>query len=229
MPDFKKSNVARQPFGVNEFRRSTQGEHTESYTTSAAAQPQTYTDATTAVVNNKALTTNIATLTTAAAHGFAVGQTVRISIGDAVFDGVRTIATVPTSTTFTFERVNANVGTVAVSPTGVASVSGDATKVLQPGVVMAKITSGGESGKIGPFQAGVSDGRQTTANIVGINGTPLMWELNEGDREIAVHQAGILVQAWCIEYDAAGFPIPLSNTTRDAILALPLLNLVSFR
>jgi hypothetical protein len=67
-------------------------------------------------VNNKALTSNVATLTTPAAHGLAVGDIVEVAGIDSVFDGTWAVASVPTSTTFTFARTNANVGTVAVSP-----------------------------------------------------------------------------------------------------------------
>lgn len=94
-------------------------------------------------------------------------------------------------------------------------------KVLQSGELIAKITSGADSGKYGPFQAGVTDGRQTAANIVGINNTFLPWQLMEGDREIAYVYEASVVQAWCFERNAAGARIPLSNATRDAILALP--------
>lgn len=98
-------------------------------------------------------------------------------------------------------------------------------KVLQPGEVIAAITSGGDSGKFGPFQAGVTDGRQTAANIVGINDTFLPWQLMERDVEIAVVYDAAVVQAWCFERDAAGARIALTNTTRDAMLALANLQL----
>lgn len=91
-------------------------------------------------------------------------------------------------------------------------------KILQPGTVLAKITSGADAGKVGPFQAGVADGRQTTANIVGINDTFLPWQLIERDVEVGVLQTGKVVQAWCFELDAGGNLVPLSNTTSgDAV------------
>jgi len=65
------------------------------------------------VVSNKALTSNVATLTTASAHGYSVGQTVTININDAAFDGTYTIASVPTSTTFTYAKTHANVTSAA--------------------------------------------------------------------------------------------------------------------
>lgn len=108
--------------------------------------------------------------------------------------------------------------TVAASTVPAKTIDGNAgQKVLKPGTVMAKITSGGESGKIGPFQAGVADGRQTLANIVGVNDTFLPWQLIERDVEVACCYEGTLVQAWCIELDAGGLEIVLTNTTRDAM------------
>lgn len=93
-------------------------------------------------------------------------------------------------------------------------------KVLQPGEVIAKITSGADSGKVGPFQALATDGREVTANIVGINDTFLPWQLMERDVEIAVVYEASVVQAWCFERNSAGARIALTNTTRDAMVAL---------
>jgi len=72
-------------------------------------------------VSNKALTSNVATLTTSATHGFSVGDIVVITGVDSVFNGTHYIKTVPTTTTFTFDKTNANV-TSAVA-TGSAAVS----------------------------------------------------------------------------------------------------------
>jgi hypothetical protein len=66
-------------------------------------------------VSNKALTTNVATITTSAAHGLFVGDTVKITGVDNIFNGTWSIATVPSTTTFTFSRVTANVTSVAAS------------------------------------------------------------------------------------------------------------------
>ena len=87
--------------------------------------------ATVATVTNKALTSNVATLTTGAAHGFAVGQTVKVAIGDPVFDGTFVIASVPTSTTFTYAKTNANVTSAAA--TGTATLQKGCLKIPCPG------------------------------------------------------------------------------------------------
>jgi hypothetical protein len=70
-------------------------------------------------ISNKALTSNVATLTTGAAHSFAVGDVVQVFGVDSTFDGTYVVATVPTSTTFTYMKTTTNVTSAAVSPTGV--------------------------------------------------------------------------------------------------------------
>jgi hypothetical protein len=75
----------------------------------------------TKTISNKALTSNVATLTTSDAHTFLVGDVVVVSGVDATFNGTFNIIAVPTATTFTYAKVNANV-TSAVA-TGSAAVS----------------------------------------------------------------------------------------------------------
>jgi len=94
-------------------------------------------------------------------------------------------------------------------------------KILQPGTVMAKITSGGESGKIGPYtsDAGVTDGRSTLANVVGLLDTFLPWQLMERDVEVAVAYECTAVQGWCIEMSAAqpSVGVAVTNATATAM------------
>jgi hypothetical protein len=75
-------------------------------------------------ISNKALTTNVATLTTTAAHGLSVGMQIVITGVDATFNGEYRITGVPTTTTFTYAKTATNVASTAVSPvgTGVAEV-----------------------------------------------------------------------------------------------------------
>ena len=75
----------------------------------------------TASVSNKALTSNVATLTTSAAHGLSVGMEVVITGVDATFNGTYTITTVPTTTTFTYAKTATDVTSAAVSPVGNAT------------------------------------------------------------------------------------------------------------
>ena len=76
----------------------------------------------TKTVSNKALTSNVATLTTSTAHTFSVGDIAVVTGVDATFNGTHYVVAVPTSTTFTFAKTNANVTSAAAS--GSAAVSG---------------------------------------------------------------------------------------------------------
>lgn len=98
-------------------------------------------------------------------------------------------------------------------------------KILRPGTAMALITStpvGGTTadiGKIGPFNASVTDGRQTLTNLVGINSTWLPWQFNERDVEVAVLVDGFVFQERCYEYDGAGALVALTDATAAGMLA----------
>lgn len=107
----------------------------------------------TATVTNKALTSNVATLTTASAHGFSAGDVVAVTGVDAVFNGTAiTIATTPTATTFTYAKTNANVTSAASTGTvtrtteamSAAFASGSPTSVL--GAVQKKLSDSAYSG-----------------------------------------------------------------------------------
>jgi hypothetical protein len=75
-------------------------------------------------ISNKALTSNVATLTTTEAHGLCTGMQITITGVDATFNGEYRITSVPTTTTFTYAKTAANVTSTAVSPvgTGVAEI-----------------------------------------------------------------------------------------------------------
>ena len=64
---------------------------------------------------NKALTSNIATLTTSAAHNLAVNDSIWVEGVDATFNGEHIVLTVPTTTTFTYAKTAANVVSTAVT------------------------------------------------------------------------------------------------------------------
>lgn len=70
-----------------------------------------------AAISNKVIATNVATITTSAVHGLAVGNVVSILGVDAIHDGTHVVATVPTTTTFTYLSTTATQSTTAVSPT----------------------------------------------------------------------------------------------------------------
>lgn len=110
--------------------------------------------------------------------------------------------------------------TVAASTVPSQTIDGvSGQKILQPGTVMAKITSGVEAGKIGPFtlEAANSDGRKNVANIVGINDTFLPWQLAERDVEVAVVYEASIVDGRLIELNAAGAFAAASSGTMDTV------------
>jgi hypothetical protein len=75
-------------------------------------------------ITNKALTSDVATLTTSAVHGLCTGMEIVITGVDATFNGTYRITGVPTTTTFTYAKTATNVASTPVSPagTGVAEV-----------------------------------------------------------------------------------------------------------
>jgi hypothetical protein len=71
----------------------------------------------TPTVSNKALTSDIATLTTSAAHGLLAGDEIVVSGVDSTFNGTYTILSVPTTVTLTYSKTNTNVASAAASGT----------------------------------------------------------------------------------------------------------------
>lgn len=60
---------------------------------------------------------------------------------------------------------------------------------------------------------GASDGRGTSANIVGLVLTAVPWQLEVRDVEVSCVYGGEVIQGWCLELDVNGVPQVLSNTT----------------
>lgn len=65
-------------------------------------------------ITNKELTSNVATLTTASAHGLTTGDSIWVEGVDATFNGAYTV-TGATTTTFTYTKAATNVASTAVS------------------------------------------------------------------------------------------------------------------
>ena len=76
-----------------------------------------------AIITTTALTSNVATITTAAAHGFSVGDSVVIvvAINNGVYGGTYTITGV-TSTTFTYAKINGNTNSLSSAGTAIITV-----------------------------------------------------------------------------------------------------------
>lgn len=69
-------------------------------------------------VTNKALTDNVATLTTLDDHNFIPGEAITVSSVDSTFNGTYIVKTVPTSKTFTYDKTHANIESAVVTPNG---------------------------------------------------------------------------------------------------------------
>jgi hypothetical protein len=70
------------------------------------------------LVTNKALTSNVATLTTSVAHGLVAGDSVWVEGVGSPFDSTTvpyTVIAAPTATTFTYAKTNTNISSTAVS------------------------------------------------------------------------------------------------------------------
>jgi hypothetical protein len=79
-------------------------------------------------ITNVALTSNVATITTVGAHGYSIGDSVTVDASNNTFDGTYVITTVPTTLTFTYAKINANIPSAAATGTVVtASYSGVTT------------------------------------------------------------------------------------------------------
>jgi hypothetical protein len=107
----------------------------------------------TPTVSNVALTSNVATLTTSAAHGFAVGDSVVIAgLTNVVFNGTFTLITGTTGSTLVFAKTNVDV---ASDPeTGTAKVVAKAGKIaLQSVAPAANDVTEGDAITITPYYA----------------------------------------------------------------------------
>ncbi len=71
----------------------------------------------------KALTSNVATLTTTAKHTLAIGDTVVVAGVDATFNGSYTVTSVPSSISFTYAKTASNVTKVAATGTATETVT----------------------------------------------------------------------------------------------------------
>jgi hypothetical protein len=73
-------------------------------------------------VSNKVIASEVATLTTTAAHTYAVGDVVVVTSVDATFNGTYVVSAIPSATTFSYRKTGAaNVTSAAVSPAGTAT------------------------------------------------------------------------------------------------------------
>lgn len=264
MSSFSQSKTSRTPFGKNAYLRSTKDVKPDSYTFSKEGLPAVTIDGDVQKVLQPG--TVIAKITSGTEAG---------KVG--VFQGVGTVevqtitqATAVSAGTFTITAGNAGVVTTALAfnataatvqaalRAALAASSNAADKLLSdsiavtggpvasaPFVITYTDAAGADWPQVVVGQGsltgtvtvatstagvlGATDGRGLTANIVGITDTFLPWQLLERDVEVAVVYEATVVQAWCFEYTAAGAPVALSNTTRDAMIALAATKNISYK
>ena len=120
-------------------------------------------------VTNKALTTNVATLTTSAVHGYAVGDVVTVKGVGEPFDGTYTISVVASTTTFGYVRTKKNVTSVA-APAGATARSSSPAAFAAGELVTLAVT------QIGSTVAGSNLGVVITVAASSDAGAPLDWD-----------------------------------------------------
>jgi N4-gp56 family major capsid protein len=99
-------------------------------------------------VTNKALTSNVATLTTAVAHGLGVGQVVTVSGVDSTFNGTYTITVVGTTTTFSYAKTATDV--VSIAATGTVTFTNNYRAIIAGREALAEAQAADISTIIGP-------------------------------------------------------------------------------
>ena len=102
---------------------------------------------TTISVTNKALTSNVATITTSAAHGLGTGQVVTITGVDSTFNGTYTL-TGASGTTFTYARTASDVASTAA--TGTVTFTNNYRAIVAGREALAEATAQDISTVIGP-------------------------------------------------------------------------------
>jgi hypothetical protein len=91
-------------------------------------------------ISNKAITSNLATITTSAVHGITqVGTLVTITGVDTTHDGIYAIHSIPTTSTFTYVSTTATQASTAVSPTGIAIFNTGASGVISGFTITNKV------------------------------------------------------------------------------------------
>ena len=169
-----------------------------------------------AYVSNVAIVSSLATITTNAAHTYAVGDIVHITGAHASIDGTYVIYTVPTSTTFTFVSTTATLTSAAVSPVGIAicntaAAGGTVTnRVIQNGVTT--ITTGTSHGLAVDDLVAVTIGLATVDTLVGlVIAVPSATTFSYVSATTTLATAAVTQGAWAKV--PALYTVPASTTT----------------
>ena len=240
MTTFVAGGAPNTPFGVNEFLRSTKDVKREHYTVAASTIPTQTIDGvsgqkilqrgqimakiTSGIEAGKigpyqaAGTAEVQTLTES---GTITGGTYTISHSGKTTAAIAFNATAAAITS-ALQAVGLNIvatgGPVDTTPVTLTFVNqGDVAQVTVDTTLLTGTTPGITPATSTPGTAGANDGRQTAANIVGINETFLPWQLMERDVETANVYECTAVQAWCYTLTTAGALAVCDNTTATAM------------
>ncbi len=100
-------------------------------------------------ISNVALTSNVVTITTAVAHGLGVGQIVTVAaVTNTAVNGTYTIASVPSTTTFTYALTASNITSVA--DTGTVTFTNNYRAIIAGREALAEAQAQDISTVIGP-------------------------------------------------------------------------------
>ena len=180
-------------------------------------------------VTNKALTSNVATLTTSTSHTYLVGDIVVVTGVDATFNGTYAITAV-TSNTFSYAKTNANVSSAAA--TGSASVSkrrkyAGVLRDASDGIIKfykdgtTKPTSTANFGEAGAAFADIRVGGLTASGTVSLSGTVDIQEMRETVVSLAISSNAIAADwssgniFWVTSTPSANFTVNLTNVPTD--------------
>jgi N4-gp56 family major capsid protein len=99
-------------------------------------------------ITNSKIATNVATITTSAAHGLGVGQIVTVAaVTNTEVNGTVTIASVPSTTTFTYSKTGTNVDT---ADTGTVTFTNNYRAIIAGREALAEAQAADISTVIGP-------------------------------------------------------------------------------
>jgi hypothetical protein len=181
-------------------------------------------------ITNKALTSNVATLTTSAGHNYREGDVAVVTGVDATFNGTYAITSVPTSTTFTYAKTASNVSSTAAS--GSSSVAarryyGGAVRDASDGIfkifkdATTKPSTTVNFSEAGLAYADLQVGGLTASGAVSLSGTVDIQEMREAlvATTITSNSAACDWSAgniyWIGTAPSANFTVALTNVPTD--------------
>jgi hypothetical protein len=133
------------------------------------------------------LNANVASLITNTPHNYTIGQSVVVAIGDAVFDGTKTVTAINSEYEFAYAKTNADVDQIAIIPSGTTYLSGkdaatiyasnpavyEAIMVVSVEVFQSITAAGGQIEGIDFQPTPYRMGRSLLSRVIGILGRSL--------------------------------------------------------